>query len=423
MRSQHNFLRAVSAKLQNAGKLPLSGRRTALGFIAIGGISSATAADFYWRGGNGAWTTASNWSTSADGSTTPVAAPSSSATLYFNSTAGANSSQVITGTPSQGHIELIFNSSGSTTLLGNDATTFSLNKGITVNPGAGPVTIGSPTGGWITLSTSQPNTWTNNSANALTIQNSVYGTEGLTLQGSGNTILNGDIVHFNDVPLSKAGTGTVTFNGSNSYQGATHVSGGTLAINGNQQGAIGNVSVSGSGTSLVGTGTVGGHTTLFAGATHSAGTPGGGIGTQTFDKVGSGTTNLTYGSGSIFSWDLDSSLAHTRGIGYDAVNVTGTLGGTDSIFSVDIGNGSFSDTFWESARTWDDIFTNGSGVITNWASIFGGGVRSTSTSGEGAFSLSGNSLVWTPFSPVPEPTGALAGALLAAGMLRRRRDA
>jgi uncharacterized protein (TIGR03382 family) len=43
--------------------------------------------------------------------------------------------------------------------------------------------------------------------------------------------------------------------------------------------------------------------------------------------------------------------------------------------------------------------------------------------GQFTFSNSSNTLIWTAYSAIPEPTSALAGLLLTAGLLRRRREA
>ncbi len=228
--------------------------------------------------------------------------------------------------------------------------------------------------------------------------------------------------------LTKIGAGLLDLQGPNTYDGATTVSNGTLLINGNMNTATGAVSVA-SGATLGGSGTVGGATTIASGGIHA---PGNSPGVQDF-------TDLTYADGSIFAWDIDRTGNQAlRGNGYDGVNVSGTLAGLDggdenstfdAVFRVVIGDADFSNAFWEDGHTWSDIFTsNGSTAIANWTSIFGGGIKTftgggveitdTATYGSFSFSPGTNSLSW---SAVPEPSSALAGLLLASGLLRRRR--
>ena len=115
----------------------------------------------------------------------------------------------------------------------------------------------------------------------------------------------------------------------------------------------------------------------------------------------------------------------------DLTGLDGVDDGTsfDAKFRIVIGDAGFTDAFWTSNKTWTDIFTaaDGSSPKSNWAAIFGGGfeyyhgsnsIAAPSAATVGYFTLSGNSLTWTA---VPEPTGALAGLLVGAGLLRRRR--
>lgn len=158
-----------------------------------------------------------------------------------------------------------------------------------------------------------------------------------------------------------------------------------------------------------------------------------GVGTQAV------TGSLTYQDASIFAWQMDRTQAQTRGIGYDAVNVTGALAGldgadanttTDAIFRIVIGDSAFNQPFWSTARTWTDIFS-ATTTTGSLQTIFSGGFQyssidgsAVSPAGQGSFALTGNTLVWTPQNGatfVPEPTSALAGLLLGAGLLRRRR--
>ena len=233
----------------------------------------------------------------------------------------------------------------------------------------------------------------------------------------------------NDTAVTK---GTLTLSGLNSYSGQTSVTAGTLAINGDNSAATGNVLVSGTGIKLKGTGTIGGDVTIQTGAIHA---PGNSIGKQTIDEAGVATANLTYEQGSIFEWELGATLKDstdgTRGTDYDSVNVSGALGttGTGAIFRVVLGDaGDFAATFWDSDHIWTDIFkTSDSGSAVSFASVFNAGAieywnsggNIGNTNGSRSFSISGSTLSW---SAIPEPTSALAGLLIAAGLLRRRRE-
>jgi autotransporter-associated beta strand protein len=220
--------------------------------------------------------------------------------------------------------------------------------------------------------------------------------------------------------VTKTGDGSLTLSGTNTYTGTTTVSSGKLVINGNNSSATGAVSVA-SGATLGGSGTVGGATTISG--THA---PGNSPGVQSF------SSNLSYASTSIFEWDLASSATGARGTQYDGVNVGGSLTGTSgAAFKVVLNSGAFTDTFWNTNQSWAEIFkagVDGSGGALNIQSVFssitGTGIIWDSINsrgdvdGQGYFTLSTSTLNWTA---VPEPTSALAGLLLTAGLLRRRR--
>ena len=217
--------------------------------------------------------------------------------------------------------------------------------------------------------------------------------------------------------LTKTGGGTLTLGAANTYTGATTVNAGALSVNGSTAIAS-SVSVNNAGTKLMGTGTVGGNTTLNSGTILA---PGNSIGKETFSG------NLTLNSGSIFEWELAATPAETgRGTSYDAVNVAGTLAGSGAVFRVVLnGAQDFSESFWDTAHSWSDIFmTSDSGTNVSFASLFSSVQYYNSNgnlgnpAGQGYFTISGNTLSWTA---VPEPTGTLAGFLLGAALLRRRR--
>lgn len=223
--------------------------------------------------------------------------------------------------------------------------------------------------------------------------------------------------------VTKTGAGTTTIAIANSYSGGTIVNNGKLIVNNTSGSGTGSGAVLVKNTAtLGGSGTIGGNVTIENGGTYS---PGNSPGLQTVSG------DLTFNSGSIFEWEIDRTVTQTRGTGYDAVNVGGTLSATTgAIFRIVIGDSLFNHGFWSVQRTWSDIF---SGTISSsLASIFNGGFEyyngstpiSSPSGVQGSFSWNTNTLTWTPQSGatfVPEPTSALAGLLLAAGLLRRRR--
>ena len=227
--------------------------------------------------------------------------------------------------------------------------------------------------------------------------------------------------------LVKDGSSTQILTATNTYTGTTTVSGGKLLVGvmvgDTHVGSItSSVSVE-AGAALGGSGTITGDVSVASGGTLAPGNSPGVLTTT-------GTT--TFASGSIFDWQLDTAQASpdtNRGVAYDGVN-TGSVVGPETggaIFKIMLGSSNYSDTFWSTSHTWSDIFKNvtGSTVLTSWASIFtsfdgSNGIDSTgNVAGHGYYTLGGNSLTW---SAVPEPSSALAGLLLAAGLLHRRRE-
>ena len=185
-------------------------------------------------------------------------------------------------------------------------------------------------------------------------------------------------------------------------------------MNGDQSGATGDVIVN-SGATLTGDGTLGGATTI-----NGTLSPGGnGVGDITFSD------SLTFNSGSIFTWDISESSTSS---GFDTISGNNSVtANSESVFHV-----IFSGDALAELQDTNNAFWNTPNVSQNWsmASIFGTGFDASSSFSNvttnvteladfGSFSINGTNLTWTA---IPEPSTALAGILLAAGILRRRRS-
>ncbi len=179
--------------------------------------------------------------------------------------------------------------------------------------------------------------------------------------------------------------------GANTYGAKTAVeSSGRLTVNGDQSGATSLVTVDSGGT-LAGAGVIGGATTVNGTLT----------GALTFNE------NLTFGTGSIFDWSIDNAGMSSSGeFALDSALLLGS--GT---FDVTLGDD--SNAFWNTDQSWTFAgVTNLSAIFTTLTGDF------VATSGGRGFSLTNSSLQW---SAVPEPSSALAGILIASGLMRRRR--
>ena len=288
------------------------------------------------------------------------------------------------------------------------------------------------TGTILNNATNAMETLTFSNPNAITYGTTAQ-TRSITIGGSntGNNTFDSQI---NDngtgvVSLTKADAGKWILSGTNTYTGATTVNSGTLLVNG----SLGNTAVTVGGATATGTPALGGGGTI-GGATVIAGAGGGVAGTHapTARTSGNGqtfTSTLTYDTGSIFEWDLNAATSNTGTSNqgsYGQVIATGASGsvtGGAAVFKVVLGGNTFADAFWDTNKSWSNIFT-GTGAPTSLSALFnsfdatGGLTSSGVVAGQGYFTMSATSLTWTA---VPEPTTALAGILLGAGLLRRRR--
>ncbi len=221
----------------------------------------------------------------------------------------------------------------------------------------------------------------------------------------------------------------------NTYSGGTTVTAGTLLVSNtsNSGTGTGTVTVKSGATLGGGSGATGGRitgaTVIESGGFQTAGTRATAssaiIGIQTFETGG-----IDYQAGSIFEWNLTASGGSegTRGTNYDGVSATSFSNtGANAIFRVVLnGTEDFTSGFWDADKSWTNIFTNIAGTAQSLQDLFGTTVQTYNTAGlvdttaQGSFTISGSALTW---SAVPEPTSALAGLLIGAGLLRRRRTA
>ena len=178
--------------------------------------------------------------------------------------------------------------------------------------------------------------------------------------------------------LTKSGAGTLVLGASNTYTGATTVSGGTLRVDGTQTGSAITVQ---NGATLAGNGTVGTVTVNAGGAIAPGASPG----------ILS-ATNVTFSASSLLAIELNGTTAGTQ---YDQLNASGTTTLNGATLSVTLG-------FSAPAGT---MFT----VVTNAAGMFAGLAQGATISAGGQqLQISyvggdGNDVVLTVLSPPPSP--------------------
>jgi fibronectin-binding autotransporter adhesin len=280
------------------------------GVFLASGVSSQAQNAQTWTGATaGTWGTGTNWS--------PNATPSSTSDLTIKGPANANGTLTINVAAAASADSINFTDTSAVTLSNttsgaNQTLTIgasSNNTGITT--GSGAVTIGSSTANQnVNIALGSTQTW-NIGSGGLTVANVISGsTYGIT----------------------KTGSGTLNFNGANTYSGATTVNAGTLILGAGGSIASSNITATGSNLTVNnGSGTVtrGGNLTLNNGANF---TDTGVASITTNDEfgsfnVGTGMSFINLNPASTGTATVTFSSMGTRAAG-GVVEINGTFGGT-----------------------------------------------------------------------------------------------
>ncbi len=244
-----NTLRPAASR-NRSSLVHLSARSRALLFGLLIG-SPAYAAVFYWDNSSGSNASGNvlNWATTLAGGTDPAAAPNNLADEWYFSAATVASAQTMGLNGSRSVLGITF-ASTFTTNIENHTSNGSTNTltigsgGITVNSGAGAVALGSNSGtrGFMNYRLNESQSWTNNSANLLTVTGSITNGSSvtpanLTLAGSspaGITIVNalgdGGGAGSTSLTINNTGGGVTTLTAANTHTGATRLRSGALRL-------------------------------------------------------------------------------------------------------------------------------------------------------------------------------------------------
>lgn len=258
-------------------------------------VTGATPTTAYWAGDRDAFwnsidtgSAATNWRTDISGNVNTYALPGAATDVRFYTTTPVAGNLATTLGASFTIKSLTFDATATNAVsISGGSLTINSSGGLSAASGAGAVTINSD----MALGAAQ--TWTNNSTNAVTVNGEVSGAFSLT----------------------KAGTGTITLNGINTYSGGTILSAGTLVAGSSQ--ALGlaantlslgggildlasNTSTTAKNTTVTGNVTINSNlASSGAGITHTLGTLT--IGAQTLSitkgaNVTSGTAGVAFGA-------------------------------------------------------------------------------------------------------------------------------
>ncbi|MGA7274738.1 MAG: autotransporter-associated beta strand repeat-containing protein [Candidatus Udaeobacter sp.] len=366
-------------------------------------------ADASWTGANNSlWSNPLNW--------TAGGPPTGTQTATFDASfTGANQPQINANT-SIGDLHMATGVTQNVTISASAAQILTINgEGIV---GQGVILIDNTNAFTLTIdcrvALGAPQTWTNNSGNLFTVSGATLalgGSDNLTVNGTGDTLISAVISGGMGSDFIKDGTGTLTITALNTYDGDTIVDGGTLLVNGSITG-MGDATVNSGGT-LGGTGTIIGTVTVNAGGTLAPGNGGNNTGILT-------TGALTMAPASNFRIDINGT---TPGTGYDQINVAAggvTITGSNLVVTVGTST-SLGQTFTILNKTAPGAITGTFAGIPQGGTVTGSNGTVFSVSYTGG---TGNDIVLTVVqAAAPEPSTWMGGALAIAGLAftQRRR--
>ncbi len=203
-----DFTLATTASFGNTYSLQFDAGDDILQLVVVAASSGPATA--YWEGSTDInWSTAANWDSDESGGTPASGIPNYDSDVYFHATGATRLTTDDVDTDFDiDSLTYTAGATANTTIPGSKTLIFENGNGLTANtPSSGTPThtISAP------VAIAADNTWTVNSSALVTM------TDVISDFGAGRS-------------FTKAGAGTLTLNGDNTYTGPTIITGGTLAI-------------------------------------------------------------------------------------------------------------------------------------------------------------------------------------------------
>jgi autotransporter-associated beta strand protein len=308
--------------------------------------------------------------------------------------------------------------SGGTQL---NAGTLNINNASAIGTGsivmAGGVAIDNTSGGSVTLSTNNPQTWNGNltfgGSNDLNLgTGSVTFTNTTTVTTNGNAALTiGGNMNGGASGLVKQGTGKLILTGVNNYSGSTVLNQGTLQVAGGSTGAAGTdiqiaPNATDNGTLVISAGTLNAFRVIIAGASSNVSTPGTGVVTQTGGVINSAAW-FTVGSGNnaasttaVGTYNLSGGTLNLSTQQMEIANFAGTSGAVNmNGGAINVGNSNFI-SMGANNNAGNGTFTQNAGTVTFFSdggtTVGGNGILYLGRNGAGTgtyvYSLNGGVL-------------------------------